>query len=116
MITLKGSLTKAACVLALSFPQALLAEGFTAGDVLEWGTSSQDSYFQTSVMMIAIVATQTGQHDHIAECIDGWYGGGDASQPKRSARILSVMESLPDYHPQALILAVIEKECGKFSD
>ena len=85
-----------------------------AVNVLEWSEESQDSYFQTSVTMIAIVATQTGQHDHIAECIDQWFGGGDASQPKRSGRIREVLSNLPNYHPQALFLAVIEKECGDF--
>ncbi|MDX8347373.1 hypothetical protein SLH49_05175 [Cognatiyoonia sp. IB215446] len=91
-----------------------MAQEFTSADVLAWEEGAQDSYFQTSVMMIAIVATQTGEHGHIAECIDDWFGGGDGSQPERSARIREVMEGLPDYHPQALILAVIEKECGEF--
>ena len=114
MITLKGSLTKAVVALGLTFPQTVLSEEFTAADVLEWSEESQDSYFQTSVTMIAIVATQTGQHDQIAESNDQWYGGGDASHPKRTGRIREDMSNLPSYHPQALILAVIEKECGDF--
>lgn len=87
---------------------------FTSKDVLAWSGTAQDSFFQTSVTMIAIVATQTGQHDHIAQCIDTWYGGGPESQPQRSARLREVMENLPNHHPQAVILAVIEKECGEF--
>ena len=114
MISVLKAFGKAFVAACLICPQLSMAEEFTSEDVLEWDESSQDSYFQTSVMMIAIVATQTGEHDHIAECIDTWFGGGDASQPQRFARIRSVMEGLPSYHPQALILAVIEKECGEF--
>lgn len=82
--------------------------------MLEWSEHEQESYFQSSVMMIAIVATQTGEHTHIAECIDGWMGGGDQSVPKRAERIRNVMETIPQYHPQAVILAVIEEACGDF--
>lgn len=114
MITIKRLFTKGILAALAFYPQVLSAGGFTSADVLNWDKEAQDSYFQTSVTMIAIVATQTGEHDAIAKCIDGWYGGGDASQPQRSARIRSVMEGLPNYHPQALILAVIEKECGDF--
>ena len=114
MITLRALPSNAFLAFYAIHPQNALADGFTSADVLGWSAESQDSYFQTSVTMIAIVATQTGRHDEIAACIDGWYGGGDASQPQRSARIRSVMEGLPDYHPQAVILAVIEKECGDF--
>lgn len=114
MITLKDILTKSVVALGLTFPQPILADDFTAADVLEWSADVQDSYFQTSVMMIAIVATQTGEHHQIAECIDHWHGGGNQSQPMRSAAIREVFDRLPNYHPQALILAVIEKECGNF--
>lgn len=108
---------KAAALAALSFPQlAVAAEGecFTGADVLAWSEAQQDSYFQASVTMIGIVATQVEGKEHIADCIDGWYGGGDASQPKRSAHIRQAMQAIPQYHPQATILAVITQECGEF--
>lgn len=114
MITHKALLLNAFVLVLTSFPQISAADGFTSADVLEWSEENQNGFFQASVTMIGIVATQTGEHDHIAECIDSWYGGGDESQPQRSARILEVLESLPEYHPQAIILAVIEKECGEF--
>jgi len=100
-----GKAILAACLIC---PQTSYAEKFNSADVLEWSEEAQDSFFQTSVTMIGIVATQTGEHGHIAECIDGWYGGGDESQPKRSARIRDVMQGLPEYHPQAVVLAVIK--------
>lgn len=114
MISKKQIGCKAIAALVAFYPQTSFAESFTSATVLEWSESDQDGYFQTSVTMIGIVATQTGKHGHIAECIDNWYGGGDASQPQRSDRIREVMRALPDYHPQAVILAVIEKECGEF--
>ncbi len=114
MIARKSRLAKIALVVSLSFPQPILAQGTISAEVLEWSAESQDSFFQTSVMMIAIVATQTGEHGHIAECIDGWYGGGPRSQSQRSARIREVMQTLPHVHPQAVILAVIQSECGDF--
>ena len=67
-------------------------------------------------MMIGIVATQVPGRERIANCIDAWHGGGDQSQPARSAQIRKAMQSLPGYHPQAVILAVVQKECGSFSD
>ncbi|WP_300016411.1 hypothetical protein [uncultured Roseobacter sp.] len=114
MINVLKASGKAFLAVCLVCPQQSFADGFTSADVLEWSADKQDGYFQASVTMIGIVATQTGEHGHIAECIDAWFGGGDASQPQRSARILEVMRGLPDFHPQAVILAVIEKECGDF--
>ena len=114
MIAFKTAAANAVLAAALGFPQLVSADGFTGADVLGWSQEAQDSFFQTSVTMIGIVATRRPDTAHIAECIDGWYGGGDASQPQRSARIREVMQGLPQYHPQAVILAVIEKECGEF--
>lgn len=98
----------------MAFPQISAADDFTAADVLGWSAESQASYFQTSVTMIGIVATQTGEHGHIAECIDGWYGGAEAGAEQRAERIRTVMGSLLEFHPQAVILAVIEDACGDF--
>ena len=114
MITPKALIANAALMFAASFPQLVSAESFTAADVLEWSEGQQNGYFQTSVTMIAIVATRMERNAHIAECIDRWHGGGEESLPARAAQIREVMEGLTEYHPQVVILAVIQKECGKF--
>lgn len=117
MVTRFHAAAKVMALAALSFPQFASAQessGFTGAQVLEWAEGQQNAYFQASVTMIAIVATQVKGREHIANCIDGWYGGGDASQPQRSARILEVMQAMPQYHPQAIVLAVIEDACGDF--
>ena len=90
------------------------ADSFTSADVLEWDEEGQRSYFQTSVTMIGIVATRTRDHDHIAACIDAWHGGAVVGAEQRASQIRSRMAELPDYHPQVIIQAVIETECGDF--
>mgnify|MGYP001794926308 FL=1 len=112
MITLKGTITKAVVAFGLTFPQAVLSDEFTAADVLEWPTASQDSYFDTSIGMIAIVATQTGAHGHVADCLNNWYWTKEGNDPEKNALIREVMGNLSGYDPQAVILAVVEKHCG----
>lgn len=107
-----GLVTTLIATLALALPAS--AESFTSADVLEWDEEQQAGYFQTSVTMIGIVATQVDGSEHIANCIDAWFGGPVEGAEKRAARIREVMQGIPEYHPQAVILAVIEKECGKF--
>ncbi|MBO9401424.1 hypothetical protein [Shimia sp. R9_3] len=114
MITRKTLISNIFIGLLAFLPQPSLADGFTSADVLEWSEKQQDGYFQSSVTMIGIVATQVEGKEHIARCIDAWHGGGNDSQSARSAQIREVMKGLSNYHPQAVILAVVEKECGDF--
>lgn len=114
MITRKALIANAAALIFSTCPQLVSAEEFTGADVLEWSEEQQDSFFQTSVNMIGIVATRTGKHDAIAGCIDAWHGGGPASQSARSEEIRKAMQELSEYHPQVVILVVIERECGRF--
>lgn len=114
MITPKALAANAALLIGASFPQLVSAEEFTAADVLEWSEEQQSNYFQISVRMVGIVAAQMERNAHIADCIDGWYSAGGDSEQAYYAKIREVMRSLSDYHPQALILAVIHKECDKF--
>lgn len=98
----------------LIYPQLSHAQDFTSADVLEWDQEAQDSYFNTSVGMIAILATQTGSHGHIADCLNDWYWTDDGNDPAKNDLIRDVMNGLRDYHPQAVIIAVVEKHCGTF--
>ena len=96
------------------YPQNLYAEGFTSADVLAWSEEGQNSYFNTSISMIGILATRTGSHGEIATCLNTWYWNDEGSDPAKNALIRNVMKNLPDHHPQAVILAVVEKYCGSF--
>ena len=116
MIARFRTATKAAALLLSSFPQLAAAaegEGFTGADVLAWSEAQQDSYFQTSVGMAAIVAARTGQHEDVATCLNSWYGD-TSSQPERNGYIRKKLAEYPSYHPQGIILAVIEEACGDF--
>lgn len=93
------------------YPQLSVAETFKSSDVLAWPKESQDSYMRTSLAMLGIIASQIT--NNVAECVDDWYFKDRSTQRQRHETILSVMRRHPDYHPQAVILAVIQKRCGK---
>lgn len=103
----------ATLVLAIH-PQEIWADQFSAAEVLTWDIAAQDSYFNTSMSMIAIVATQTGRDARISECLNRWYWTPEGANPAKNTLIRDTMERLPSYHPQAVILAVAQKHCGTF--
>ncbi len=115
MITSKDLFLNAFVALLAIHPQLVSADGFTGADLLEWSDEGQNNYFQTSITMIGVVATQTGNHSHIAACIDDWYWEGDVAKPENNEMIRAAMQRFPDLYPQAIVLAVVEKQCGKFS-
>lgn len=107
-------LTKAAVLLALSFPQLAAADTFTSATVLGWPEAQQNALFQTSITMTGIVATRRDDTSHIARCIDDWYSDAKGTVATVNASIRESMRQLSEYHPQAVIIAVVEKACGKF--
>lgn len=81
--------------------------------MLAWSKANQDWYFQTSVMMAGVVATQnTGTQ---AECVNDWYFKDEETIQSRNEHIRSVLRDHPEYHPAGVILAVLEKACGSFN-
>jgi len=103
-----------AVCLSVLYPQISQADGFTSKDLLKWKKSSQDSYFSTSIGMAGVVATQNRRE--AARCIDDWYFADKATQQKRNGHIRKVMTENPSYHPQATILAIIRKACGRLAE
>lgn len=116
MIARFRSPTKAAVLLALSFPQLAAAEGegFTSAAVLEWSEEQQLSLLRSSVTMIALVAMQRDDTNHIARCLDTWFEEGRMQTKLDGFR--DAMTRYPDHHPQGIIMVLVEKECGKFSE
>lgn len=114
MVTLKPMISKAVLAVTLLCPQLSAAQEFTSSTVLGWDEVSQNALFQSSIGMASLVAMQTGQHAAIFNCINEWYGTPER-QAQRHGEILAVMREYPNYHPQGIILAVIERECGKFN-
>lgn len=113
MIARFRTATKAAALLALSFPQLAAADTFTSATVLEWPEAQQNALFQTSITMAGIVATRRDDTRHIARCVDDWYAEDVLTQ--RQSEIRDAMTQHPQHHPQAIIVALIEKNCGFFS-
>ncbi|MEO1324942.1 MAG: hypothetical protein AAFV59_18270 [Pseudomonadota bacterium] len=62
--------------------------------------------------MASTVATQV--EPKIAKCIDDWYFKDEETRRRRGDEIRKVMQSVPGYHPDGVLLAVIQRACGKF--
>ena len=95
-------------LMAASYPQSSYADGFTGTELLSWSAANQAHYLQVSLGMVGVVAAQIDQRQ--AECIDTWYLADTA---KRHREILQTVKQYPDYHPQGVILALVQKICGK---
>ena len=95
----------------LFYIPAYAQETYSSGEFLEKSLESQNAYMQIAVTMAGVVATQV--RPEIAHCIDDWYGG--ETMARRNDHIRSVMRNHPEFHPAGVILAVIQKACGKFS-
>ena len=93
-------------------PQKSLADGFTGKDFLEWSTSAQESYFQTSVTMAAIMATRT--HKASSDCLGAWYLAPDADRDARHVTLRSAIERNTTHHPSSVIFLILEEACGPF--
>jgi len=107
-------LSKLLLFIGLTYPQLSVAETFTSAEVLRWQESSQNALFQNSITMAGIVATQV--RPSIAACINDWYGADEETGQMRYDEIREVLARFPEHHPQAIILAVVEKACGQFEE
>lgn len=96
-------------LLASIYPQVSEAETFTSAELLNWSTESQRSYIQTSVGMASVIASQIS--DTKAGCIGRWYFDDNRA---RLAEIHASMKKNSQFHPQAVILALMQKACGRF--
>lgn len=94
------------CVLP-SAPMA--AEGFKSSEFLTWSPENQRGYITTAATAAVVIANMN--RDGQGRCIDDWgtkYSAG-GYQP-----VIEAMKRLPDYHPMAVTIAVIQKACGGF--
>ncbi|MEO1243779.1 MAG: hypothetical protein AAFX54_17865 [Pseudomonadota bacterium] len=116
MIAQKLALIVGGAVLVAAMPLGgcARAEGFTGEEFLKWERASQDSLIQISITMTGIVATQ-GRKD-ISRCIDDWYSDNENLQTQRHEEILQTIRENPEFHPQGVVLAVIQQQCGSFEE
>lgn len=94
------------------YTQPVMAEDFTGQDLLRESKASQYAFVSTSIGMATMIAGQKNRN--LSECIARWYWDDPRGDNARNDEILSVVAKLPDYPPQATLLAVIEKACGAF--
>lgn len=98
----------ALAVMTSAYPQSSFAEIFKSAEFLKWPAKSQSFYFRTSIGMAGLVARRNNKVQ--GDCIDNWYF---YAEKKAHAHIIDVMRKHPSYHPRGVILAVLEKQCGK---
>ncbi|WP_299587635.1 hypothetical protein [uncultured Tateyamaria sp.] len=93
-------------------PQKSAADAFTGTEFLTWQTDAQESYFQTSVTMAAIIATET--HKASSDCLADWYLSSNADRQARHFTLRGAIERNATYHPSAVIFLVLKQVCGPF--
>lgn len=106
----KRAAVTVAVLFAMACPQMAFAdEIFKSSKFLTWKRASQEFYIQTSIGIAGMIA---GQNDKVQEkCLEDWYVKNEKGA---TDFILSTMARFPDYHPRGVILAALEKKCGKF--
>nr|WP_319514370.1 hypothetical protein [uncultured Cohaesibacter sp.] len=86
----------------------------TVKEFLKWETASQDNYFHVSILMAAYIAAQVDKD--MGNCITRWYQNDPKNMAQRNDEIREMMSKAPDFHPSATLLAIIQKQCGRFAD
>jgi len=85
------------------------ARTFKSAQFLEWPEKTRSFYIRTSIGMAGFIA---GQNDKgHAKCLEAWFFD---DEEEASERIYEAMRQYPDYHPRAVIIAVLQKQCGSF--
>ncbi len=88
---------------------SIAEEAFRSSDFLTWSADNQRGYITTAATAAGVIANmnRAGQ----AKCIDDWVGQHRVSG---YSPVIDAMKKLPNYHPMAVTLTVIEKACGEF--
>lgn len=102
------ALAISALAIASAYPQNSIAETFTSREFLTWSREGQASYLHTAIGMAGLIAKR--YEPTKGKCIDDWYFG---EVPRSHDHIQTVMQKYPNYHPLGVVLAVLEKQCGK---
>ena len=90
--------------------QAALAEGgLKSSEFLRLPAENQRGFISTAAIAAGVIANmnRAGQ----ARCIDDW---GAKHSENGYQPVIEAMKKLPDFHPMAVTLTVIEKACGSF--
>lgn len=88
---------------------AVAEEAFKSSEFLAWSPQSQRSYITTAATAASVIVAANVQAQ--AKCIDDW---GIKYRDVFYQPVIDAMKKLPDYHPMAVTIAVLEKACGEF--
>jgi len=84
-------------------------KALTSAEFLDYPARSQTSFINASVLIAGLIADQNAPKQ--ARCLDAW----SAEQVKAGyPDVLNAMRRFPSYHPSGVVLAVMQKQCGKF--
>jgi NAD/NADP transhydrogenase alpha subunit len=100
-----------AAALAISISTGALAgEAFTIKEFLALSPDTQKNFITTTAGATGLVANMNRPAQ--SKCIDAWIAKNASTgyQP-----VIEAMKKMPDYHPMAVTVAVIQKECGPFT-
>jgi hypothetical protein len=88
---------------------SLAEEAFKSSEFLGLPVEKQRGYIDTAATAAGVIANlnRAGQ----AKCIDDW---GAKYREGGYQPVLEAMKKLPNFHPMAVTLTVIEKACGEF--
>lgn len=86
----------------------------TTADFLKWDRKAQVFFLNTSVSMAGFIISQTNSKR--AKCIQKWYFKSADVQSSRQNQILSEMRRYTEFHPNAVLVSLIERACGQIAD
>lgn len=95
--------------LTVVYPQNVEASEFTSAEFLTWERGNREGYIDASIGMAALVVMRNDKSQ--VKCIDEWYV---TNSDKRNDEIFAKMAENQQYHPRAVLLAMMEKACGSF--
>ena len=95
--------------LAVAVSNAAYAESFTAKDFLKLNEAHQKFWIEGAIDMTALIIS-TGGNKTKGRCISEWYYGDQNAE--RNSLILASMKKYPNVPPNAIMVALIERDCG----
>ncbi|MGJ8690803.1 MAG: hypothetical protein ACSHXZ_14935 [Gammaproteobacteria bacterium] len=83
-------------------------------EFLTYDYNSQDYYLKATIDAATVIAAQIRKD--MSLCIADWYSDDPGTIKQRNTEILTIMEEYPDSYPIAIIIAVLQKQCGRFGN